>query len=357
MLKVKEELGKDALIVSMRTIKPKGIFKLFKKPTVEVTAALDERNITISKTDEPMLDPSSYIPKNFFEPKPSESNNITHKQEKPKSTPQNKFIKLLYKQLMHNDVNESVINDLLLGLEGTDLATQIELKDLISKVYERIYDHLNDVETIQIDNKQKPNIVVFIGPTGVGKTTTIAKIASYFSLNKNKKVGLITADTYRIAAVEQLKTYATILDLPVQVIYTKDEIHTAIEALNDRDLILIDTAGRSHKNEEQLNELEELLYEIDKKKVFVVLSLTTKYKDLKKMIGIYSKISDFNVIFTKLDETSTFGNILNLKHETGYKLSYISYGQNVPDDFSQINIQDITNNLLGGDEDGSSLES
>ena len=130
-----------------------------------------------------------------------------------------------------------------------------------------------------------------MGPTGVGKTTTIAKLASYFKLEKKLKVALITSDTYRIAAVEQLRTYAGILDVPLSVIYTIEELNQAVEAYRNYDLILVDTAGRTHKNNEQCNEIIHLVNDsrVDEntvKEVYLVLSSTTKYKDLVRFIII-----------------------------------------------------------------------
>ena len=191
---------------------------------------------------------------------------------------------------------------------------------------------------------------MFVGPTGVGKTTTIAKIASYFTLNLNKKVALITADTYRIAAVEQLRTYANILNIPIKVVYTAQELNEAIGFFKEKDIILVDTAGRSFNNNEHQDEIVELVNKIKEKEVFLVLSLTTKYKDLVSITKAYERIPEYKIVFTKLDETSSYGNILNIKRKTGVKLSYVTFGQNVPDDISELNPHVIAKKILGGNE-------
>ena len=207
---------------------------------------------------------------------------------------------------------------------------------------------------ISLEDK-KTKIAFFVGPTGVGKTTTIAKIASMFKLDKEAKVAMITSDTYRIAAVEQLRTYANILDVPLQVVYTIEELNDAIDKFKEYDLILVDTAGRSHKNKEQCMEMLHFAidYGIPEEwtiEVFIVLSASTKYKDLENIVDVYSEIGNYNIIFTKLDETSAFGNILNIKLKTGGNLSYVTSGQVVPDDIRLIDAQKMAKSLLGGVE-------
>jgi len=173
-------------------------------------------------------------------------------------------------------------------------------------------------------------------------------------LNKGKKVALITADTYRIAATEQLRTYANILNIPIKVVYSPNELEDAIKEFEDMDLVLIDTAGRSHKNEEHLQELNLLLEQITDKEIYLVLSATSKFKDLVKITDVYDKFCNYKLIITKLDETNNYGNILNIKLKTDAKLSYITFGQNVPEDFSEINIYEIAKKILGGSEGGPS---
>jgi len=191
----------------------------------------------------------------------------------------------------------------------------------------------------------------FMGPTGVGKTTTIAKLTSDFILNYNLRLGLITADTYRIAAVEQLKTYAEILSVEVGVVYsTKDFIECIGRLTAKYDMILVDTAGRSHKNSENLTELSELLAACPAAEKHLVLSLTTKCDDLLQIIEAYSDIADFDIIFTKLDETQELGSILNICHLTQKRISYVTNGQNVPDDISIVEPEKIARALLGLDQ-------
>ena len=194
-------------------------------------------------------------------------------------------------------------------------------------------------------------VVFFVGPTGVGKTTTIAKIASRFQVDEKKKVALLTADTYRIAAAEQLRTYANILEVPFRIVYTIEEIEQALSDFKDYDYILVDTAGHSYQNKAQKEAMTKFIHSMDdkvEKEVFLVLSATTKYRDLISIADAYKEMADYKLIFTKLDETTTLGNLLNLKLYTGASLSYVTHGQNVPDDIEDFNPQKTVKRLLGG---------
>ena len=194
--------------------------------------------------------------------------------------------------------------------------------------------------------------VFFIGPTGVGKTTTIAKLASKLKLEKKLNVALLTADTYRIAAVEQLHTYANILQVPLRVVYNETELKDSLDDLKSFDIVLVDTAGRSHRDPEQTDDLRRLLEAVpeERRQVYLVLSVATKYNDLIKITKTYSDISDYRLIFTKLDETSCLGNIFNIKMLTGVPLSYATFGQKVPNDISRLDAQTIARHLLGGED-------
>ena len=174
--------------------------------------------------------------------------------------------------------------------------------------------------------------VALIGATGVGKTTTLAKIAARFVLEKGVKAALITADTYRISAVEQLKTYSDIIGLPLEIVYTPQELKVALHKHRDKDLLLIDTAGRSQHNEYQMKELQEFLA-VDKRiEKHLVMSATTKSRDAADILEKFSVCNPDRVIFTKTDETSSVGLILNLLRDKEIALSYLTNGQSVPDD-------------------------
>jgi flagellar biosynthesis protein FlhF len=198
-------------------------------------------------------------------------------------------------------------------------------------------------------------VFLFVGPTGVGKTTTLAKLAAKLSLIDNKKVGLITADTYRIAAVDQLKTYSEILGIPLSVVYEASELPDVMYKYKDKDVILLDTAGRSHKSEELSRDLQDLMNNLENPEIFLVISLTTGYKDIVSIIDAYNFVDEYKIIFTKLDEASSYGNILNVKVESGKALSYLTTGQSVPDDIEIADSEKIVNYIVGDANDRSSI--
>lgn len=259
------------------------------------------------------------------------------------------FVRMIYNTLLKNEVHEKYINQVLDEVEKfIRPGNNVDL--ILPNIYQKLVLKFGQPKTIELSGK-KPNVIFFIGPTGVGKTTTIAKIASKYKVEYNRKVAFITADTYRIAATEQLRVYANILDAPMSIVYAVDEINEEIEKYMDYDLIFVDTAGFSHKNEQQRSDTKRLVAGVKEeinKEVYLVLSATTKYKDLMDIVDIYKEISSFKLIFTKLDETSSYGNMLNIKLYADADLSYVTTGQNVPDDIEVFDTQKIVKQLLGG---------
>ena len=259
------------------------------------------------------------------------------------------FIKVLYETLIDNEVNEKYVNQIMDELEKVNWNGN-SVDYILSNVYQKMILKFGTPHGIDLSGK-KPKILFFVGPTGVGKTTTIAKVASKLKVEQGKKVAFLTADTYRIAAAEQLRTYANIWDTHLYIIYYPDELNQAVEKLEDFDVILVDTAGFSHKNVEQKEDIRRLIKSVDVKydsEVYLVLSATTKYKDLIEISDVYKEISNYKIIFTKLDETTTYGSILNIKLYSNAEVSYITNGQNVPDDIEVFNSQKIVKRLLGG---------
>ncbi len=410
--KAKEEFGAQTVIMNVKEIKPKGFLRSFKTSIFEVTAAIEETEQSLASkaptplppltgninmaADEPISIPkpepisipkpepmkemfasventwASSIGTQNLEEKKKESvieNNLEEKleslqsllekklapqqpEEIPKEVPVDenfKFIKMIYSILLDNEVDEKYVNQIMDEVEKV-MKGGASVDLILSSIYQKMILKFGQPQPIEMSGR-KPKVVFFIGPTGVGKTTTIAKIASRFKVEKGKKVALFTADTYRIAAAEQLRTYANILDTPLTIVYSSGELNEELKMSEDYDLVLVDTAGFSHKNEEQRNETKELIDKIPgeyQKEVYLVLSATTKYRDLIDIADIYNKHFQFKLIFTKLDETSCFGNILNMKLYTGADLSYSTYGQNVPEDIEIFDTQKIVKLLLGG---------
>lgn len=438
MKKAKEELGANAVVLNIKFLKARGLFRIFKKDQVEITAALEEKefikNVNTRKPEMKTVDPKksnenasldlradedidlndpkrieerldalqklmkessannqklrqdnrfdsknrkSEIYRNpdiIYEDEEEEVKKNTKLEAKTETKTENKietktleakltktspkenssndtFLKLIHKKLVDSEVDEKYVDEIL-GEIALSMQKDSDIDSILSAVYQKIILKLGEASPVKLNSK--PKLAFFIGPTGVGKTTTIAKIASKFKLEKYAKVAFITSDTYRIAAVEQLNTYASIIDCPVDVVYGPEELRESLESFKNYDLVLVDTAGRSHKSEEQMEELKHLLevatdykedYDLD---IYLTLSVTTKYKDLVNIAKKYDDIKGWKIIFTKLDETCSLGNIINVKMLTNAPLSYTTSGQNVPNDIELINEQFIAKQLLGG---------
>lgn len=399
-----EELGKDVVIMNVKKNTPRGLTKFFRKPSVEITAAVDEiqgeeqpesfpdfsrlqeaiqetnavleaearKEEQAKKEAAPEKEPSGSniladdtsstekeeASKRDIEERLSNLQDLLEKQmladKKEKDEKDEKentnlvYFDLIRKKLIDNEVEETYVNQIIEDISES-LSKNANLDSILAGVYQKIVLKIGQPRLIDVKSK-RTKYIFFIGPTGVGKTTTIAKIASTLKLTRKTKVALITSDTYRIAAVEQLKTYANILGIPLQVVYSAEDMEQAVEELRDFDLVFIDTAGRSHNNKEQREDIQSLIETVpeENREVFLVLSATTKYKDLVKISLTYAEITKYNLIFTKLDETDTIGNVFNIHMLTGAPLSYTTWGQNVPDDIGKIDAQSIAKQLLGG---------
>ncbi|MCT4585459.1 MAG: flagellar biosynthesis protein FlhF [Peptostreptococcaceae bacterium] len=244
-----------------------------------------------------------------------------------------------YKEYFHK-LKESGLkeNNIIEFIESLDEKIHDE-KDFYNKLYDYFKKYVNK---FNLDEK----INIFIGTTGVGKTTTLAKIASKIVLEKDKRVGFLTLDTYRIAAVDQLRTYAEILNSPIEVAYDDLDVYDAIKRLENRDFVFIDTAGRSHNNQQHMKELEDFMTQIKdiKKNIFLVLSANQTNYDVDKIIEKYSFLENYNIIITKIDETDRLGGILNILKANN--ISYITHGQNVPDDIQEFDLEEVLNKIL-----------
>ncbi len=387
----KKELGNAIVIMNVKEVKPKGFFSFLRNKLIEVTVALEEeqekystlrKDISVVRATEKSVNENrvSEESKSIEEKLENLQNLLVNRlkaeevadvqstsalkdkdvsggkeqteegvEADEKEDEYLRFLKLLYNVMVDNEVDERYANQMIEGLDRTYKPGQT-YDQLLANVYQRLILKFGKTSGI-VPANQGPKIVLFIGPTGVGKTTTIAKLASRYSLEEKKKVALLTTDTYRIAAAEQLRTYANILQVPFRVIYTEDELVAAVKDFYQSDYIFVDTTGHSHQNEEQNSNIESLIRCVNglaEVQNFLVLSVTTKYKDLLKIADSYSEIADYELIFTKLDETYTMGNILNLKLYTGKGIAYLTCGQNVPDDIESFDPQTIVKQLLGG---------
>ena len=391
------ELGEGVVVMNVKPVKPKGLFAFLKTPMMEVTVALEEESEKLtaavsainsviassqnkeeeaaksaSANNTPVMESHEKQDGSAVKEKRENNSAIEEKldslqslleqqlqkpeeekeeaqEEKKEETETDKFMHLLHNTMLENEVDEKYAREIMEEIELIN-KPNIPFDYALANIYQKMILKFGKPSGIEpASNGIK--LVFFIGPTGVGKTTTIAKIASKFRVDEKKKVALLTADTYRIAAAEQLRTYANILEVPFRVIYTVEEINKALEDFKDYDYILIDTAGHSHQNMTQKDNMRNIIHSVDDRvesEVHLVLSATTKYKDLISIADSYKEMADYKLIFTKLDETTTLGNLLNLRLYTGASLSYVTYGQNVPDDIEDFNPQKTVKRLLGG---------
>ncbi len=257
----------------------------------------------------------------------------------------NSIIQIFYETLLSQGVRPNIAEKVLEDVNAIDEAEKIDIALVVRIVYNTIINIIGIPEPIELNDDK---YVVFMGPTGVGKTTTIAKLVSSMVLSYNLRMGLITADTYRIAAVEQLRTYAEILGVDVSVVYDKNDMEDIVARDKGKyDVTFVDTAGRSHQNKQSLSDLSDLLTVLPKARKFLVLSLTTNFEDMLTIAQTYAQISDFDIIFTKMDETAVYGSILNLCYLTGKKVTYVTNGQNVPEDIRVARPEKIAKALLG----------
>ena len=373
LLKVKMDLGNNAIILNTKKVRQRGIKKYFAKPMVEIMAAIDDdssrtRELEVAKveqstTSERVLDKNklsqkeekftelenkvnnieSMIGRLLDAVKPGDGRSTLQLENDSRQMPN--VFQLLYNNLLKNEVDPELAQKII--DQVTKKSSTRSVNDAALAMYSVISSLFGRAEPIRLRSDGKPTVILFVGPTGVGKTTTLAKLAANFMLANKKKVGLITADTYRIAAVDQLKTYAEILGIPLSIAYTISEIGTEIERYSDKDVILIDTAGCSHRNKQKFEELKLLTKECKADEIFLVLSATVSSKNSKDIISNYNFIPNYRLIFTKLDETPVYGNILNSKCYSNRSLAYITNGQNVPDDIEIANVDKLSKNLLG----------
>lgn len=347
MAQVKNELGRDAVILHTRRLRKGGVLGFFSQETVEITAAVDnaapavpEKKAVPPRATKPLEDAAKTTALQL------ELANMRKMLEQVLDKMPSKYDddSQLRELLIKNDIEMQIADNLLKGLpeHSPHMTDMGMLKELL---LERLGSYLQRVEGIRISGSATKTVAL-IGPTGVGKTTTIAKLAAHFAIKEGYKVALITADTYRISAVEQLKTYADIIGVPVEVVYTPSDLKAALYRHQDKHLVLVDTAGRSPKNQFQIAELQALL-EIDPYiETHLVLSMTTKYKEALDIVHRFSCCSPQKFLFTKVDEASNIGTMINLLYQFPTTLSYVTTGQNVPDDIELVDPGKLANLIL-----------
>ncbi|HEY4234462.1 MAG TPA: flagellar biosynthesis protein FlhF [Lacipirellulaceae bacterium] len=253
----------------------------------------------------------------------------------------------VYTDIIEADIDEAIARDLVdrvrLDQGAQGMADSLLIKARVAQLLE---EEITVTGPITM-NSDKCRLVALVGPTGVGKTTTIAKLAANHRLREKKRVGLITVDTYRVAAVEQLRTYADIIDLPMEVVATPREMREAVSRMRHLDLVLMDTAGRSPRDEVKIQELRSLLAEAEPDQVMLVLSATAGARSLTTTAERFAEVGTTALLLTKLDEATSLGHLASLARECRLPVSYLTDGQNVPDDIQVAERRRLAYLMLG----------
>ena len=345
MLRIREELGPEAVIIQSRKVRLKGLRGIFAPRKMEITAAVESHSrvdsghqydrIVQAKIQEELSELKMMV------------NRLMNRDFIP-SDIRNRERKELQKwrlQLQRQEVLEELIDEFMTEIQES-LYGEIQLTEEITGLILR----KKMRKRLKTAPEKGAQIQVFVGPTGVGKTTTLAKLAARYALYQGERVGIITIDHYRIGAVEQLRTYADITGLPLEVVMTPRELRHALDKLSGCQRILIDTAGRSTLNLVHIQELANYLGNLPPAEIFMVISATTKAQDLKLISENFRCMNYNRLIFTKLDETNTYGVLLNGIYLTGLPVIYITTGQSVPDDICLADLDKISYLILGEEE-------
>ena len=357
---IRADLGDDAVILNSKVVVQKKFFGIVKKKSFEVVAGIDR----IDK--KPFLQPLPDLQQTFTQPTPSmqpvqvippvRAEQAYEKQQEKRMNDEIKKeledLKSLMKSVQKQTIQSQYPDEFMPFMEH--LRKQELSEELITKIGDGLFDYCNQGKETLSEQQMREfterflrqqmehfpfgglsytkRIVNILGPTGVGKTTTIAKMAARAVLESKKKIGFITTDTYRIAAIEQLKTYAGLLQSPVEVVYNEQDYKKALENLKSVDLIFIDTAGRNYKDAKYVNDLVQLIDFNEQAESYLVLSLTAKQSDLEAVIDQFTDVPIEKFVFTKMDETNSIGTIFNLMIKYNKGLAYYTNGQEVPED-------------------------
>jgi flagellar biosynthesis protein FlhF len=347
MSKVRVDLGDDAVILNSKVVYSKGFLGLFKKKSIEVFAGLDRFESPLKPVQLKQTVDLTKLPKD-------KDDSLELKKELMDIKALVQSLKRPIEQSMYPAEIESFL---------TYLREQEINEGLITRIGDELFDHqktennkedsltLRQIAEKVIKNEMKDlpfgglsyhkKYINVLGPTGVGKTTTIAKMAANAVLQKKKKIAFITTDTYRIAAIEQLKIYAGLLQAPVEIVYNSEDFSKATETYENLDLIFIDTAGRNYKEVKFVEDVKKLINFEDNVESYLVLSSTSKEKDMETIVEQFLSFPIEQFIFTKVDETNSVGSILNLMIKYKKGLAYYADGQEVPEDINEASIDSL----------------
>lgn len=365
--KINNEFGPDAVILENKRVRRKGITGLFKKKMIEVVAAYEPAHA------------KKAVPKKIAEPESAEKPQAAPKTAAAGDSAQAKQLDIqmqelkdamkefsnririagkestltyssdildLYNSLAERDVHEDICKEIAAQTQSVQSRREVDAKTVARQL---IADRIGDPMPLKLKRFEQ-NVLLFAGPTGAGKTTTLAKLAGRLKYKEHLEVGMINTDTYRVGAMEHIRLYSEIMDIPLHMAYNAAELKEALKALGDKDVVLIDTAGKSARSEEYQKELEGLIEAAHADEVFLVISVVMGCKACREVIQNYSFIRDYKLIITKLDEVGVWGNVLNIADYSKKGISYVTIGQNVPEDIREVNTNKIALSIVGDEE-------
>lgn len=368
----RSEMGREAVIVDSRKVRASGLYGLFGGKLMEVTVAVEEKPAGPSAprpvvrpsaspagaaqaVAQPAVFPTLPVPGAGAEPATHLLTKLEHQMEGLRSavtrlydmSTQGKdaaalsgFARTTLDRLEEVGVLEEIAVEICRRLPSD----QRKGKEVLRQEIRRL---LGEPAPITV-TPGKRRVIALVGPTGVGKTTTLAKLAARFAFGKGCKVSLITADTFRIAAIQQLRTYAEILGVSLYTADTPAQIGEALRETASSDLVLVDTGGHSHRDTQRTQEMQELLAVLRPDEAHLVFSLTTNPRDALQALEYYRSLGVNRVIYTKLDESTSPGLMLNVRVRCDLPISYLTNGQAVPDDIMPADEADLTQILIGG---------
>jgi flagellar biosynthesis protein FlhF len=352
MKQIRADFGENAIIMSSNIVQSKGFLGLFKKKFVEVVAGFDEpvslhKETAIQPVSRPVEDYADDSQTVDFKSEMKELKKmIRNLQQTPSSTQYPDEMQVIIRHLQKQNLSQSLVNEISEDIFNRMKAEKKSFthEEQLALAGDFLKSELKGIPFGGISLKKK--YINVLGPTGVGKTTTIAKIAARALLEKKKKVGFITTDTYRIAAIEQLRTYANLLQAPVEIVYNERDFKAAIQKFDDLDLVFIDTAGRNYKEAKFIEELSSLIDFSLEMESFLVLSMTTKEDDMQTIVQQFNALPIEKFIFTKMDETNSVGPMFSLMKTFEIGTAYITDGQEVPEDLTEADADTLVQLLL-----------
>ncbi len=363
--RIKRELGSEAVILSTKELKKKGFKRFFTKPKIEIVAAYDDKDEisihgeestkirkdlkkTVKREDDiiPGNHRSTYDMGELEKRLAGIDNTLNTFMKRFDNNYSDRFanysklVRKLCNNMLENEIREDIVYKIADDITEEIRKNNLDETEACKKVLKLFLG-----SEVRLNLKRgRPTVIMFIGNTGVGKTTTLLKLATKYAVTEKKDVAIITADTYKIASAEQVKTYSEILGVPLSIIYSGDELKTEMEKYTEKDIIFIDT-GKSPDMLEYKNTITEIVEISNPDEIYIVLSAGANYNSCRKVLEQYDYIKDYKFIITKMDEAMSCGAIFNIRALADHSISYITDGQVLTENIKAFSPDEIINSL------------